>query len=493
MVTSKKGCRNERGFVMVVCILMLFMLSLVAVLSISTSKIDMDLAGNLKSSTEAFYIADAGSEKAVSTLMADASWRQGFNNEPLGNGYFNVTVDDSNSVHTLKDKIMVTSYASCQDSKSGVRVVLGPARPHRLYEHALYAGNFSEYNPDADSQSWNSSLNLGGYGLSADQINGNVFFNGNVNVNGNAQVSGYVAAAGDINGNTAGGGDSSRADYLAPPDLAAMNYASTANYNISNSSPWNSSGYLPSNDPRHIFVKDFRNDLAGRGFVFNNTNYFLGDPYEGSNLDRISVSNEGNRKVYYVDGNLWIEPQGTISRLISGPSGGTQITIVVKGNIYFCDNFYYNNNSIDGIAFVAMTDGESFTDANGNNQYDMGEQILHDDGDGVYEGNREGSGNVCFGDPNGGPLGTVSGFIYAENNFEDHVLSGENGTPQTFGVNGLLSAGNLFKINRDYSLGHAKMTINYDNRLINNNLTLPGLPRANDSASSLIIYSWQEI
>jgi hypothetical protein len=491
MISNAKGSGNEHGFVMVVCIMMLFMLSLVAVLSISTSKTDMDLAGNLKHSTEAFYIADAGSEKALAMIANDVSWRQGFDNETLGHGSYTVTIADSSTVPSLREKIMITSYASCRESQAGVRVVMGPARPHRLYDHALYAGNFSEYDPDADSQAWSSTLNLGGTGTNADRINGNVFFNGNVNLNGNAQVTGYVAAAGETGGNAPGAGDSSHAEYLAPPDLASMNYSNTADYIISNASPWNSNGYLPSNDPRHIFVKDYRNDLAGRGFVFNNTNYFFGDPYEGSNLDRISVSQEGNQKVYYVDGNLWIEPQGTLSRLISGPNGGTQITIIAKGNIYFCDNFNYNNSSTDGIAFIAMTDGESYTDVNGNNQYDLGEQILHDDGDGVYEGNREGSGNVCFGDPNGGPLGTISGFIYAENNFEDHVLSGQNGTPQTFGVNGLLSAGNLFKVNRDYPRGHAKMTISYDNRLMNQSLTLPGLPRANDSGP-LIVYSWEQ-
>jgi hypothetical protein len=493
MIIQMKGRGNERGFVMVICIMMLFMLSLVAILSITTSNTDMDLAGNVKNSTEAFYLADAGSEKALATLMSNPGWRQGFSNEALGNGIFNVTVADSISVPSLREKIMVTSYAACQESKAGVRMIVGPARAHRLYDHALYAGNFSEYDPEADSQTWSSTLNLGGLGLSADQINGNVFFNGNVNVNGNAQVSGYIAAAGEIAGNAPGGGDSVRAEYLAPPDLASMNYATMSDYTISNASPFNNNGYLPLNDPRHIFVKDFRNDLAGRGFVFNNTNYFLGDPYEGANLDRISVSQDGNRKVYFVDGNLWIEPQGTISRLISGPTGGTQITIVARGNIYFCDDFNYNNSATDGIAFIAMTDGESFTDNNGNNQYDAGEPILHDNGNGIYEGNREGSGNVCFGDPNGGPLGTVSGFIYAENNFEDHVLSGRNGTPQTFGVNGLLSAGNLFKVNRDYARGHAKMTINYDNRLLNETLTLPGLPRANNNNGPLVVYSWQEL
>jgi hypothetical protein len=227
-------------------------------------------------------------------------------------------------------------------------------------------------------------------------------------------------------------------------------------------------------------------------FVFDNTNFFFGDPYEGANIDRVSVSPDGNQQLYYVDGNLWIEPGGPDSRLVNSPAEGTQITIVVRGNIYFSDNLYYDNVDLDGIAFIAMSDGESYTDLNSNNQYDAGEPLLHDDGDGIYEGNMEGSGNVVFGDPNGGPLGHVSGFIYADNNFEDHVLDGPDGSPQSFGVTGLLSAGNLFNVNRDYAGGHAQMTINYDDRLQNEVLNLPGLPRGT-AIGSWVILSWREI
>jgi hypothetical protein len=494
MTNYKKTKHNgEEGIVLVVCIMLLLMLSLLGVASITNTKNEMDVAGNYMESVEAFYSADAGAERAMAMLEDNIGWRQGFADQTLGNAIYNVTVADSVSIPSLEDKLQVTAIGQCHEARRGVEVVLGPSRPHDLYNYAIYAGNFDEYDPDADSQAWAATLNLGGTGRSADVVNGNVFFNGNVSSTGNASVNGSIEAAGDITGNAPTGSASSDVEYLEPPDLASMNYETMANYVVSTSSPWNGSGYISAGDPRHIFVNDFRNDLAGsRGFTFDNHNFFLGDPYEGTDLTEISVSQEGNRKVYFVDGNLWIEPQGTVSQLINGPIGGTQITIVVKGNIYFCDQFNYNNSGTDGIAFIAMTDGESYTDQNGNNQYDSGEPLLHDDGDGIYDGPREGSGNVCFGDPNGGPLGVVSGFIYADNNFQDHVLTGRNGTPQTFGVNGLLSAGNLFQINRDYARGHAPMTINYDDRLFRGVLDLPGLPRSNNQGT-LVVYSWREL
>jgi len=112
-----------------------------------------------------------------------------------------------------------------------------------------------------------------------------------------------------------------------------------------------------------------------------------------------------------------------------------------------------------------MTDGESYNDQNSNGTYDAGELILHDDGDGVYDGPSEGSGNILFGDPNGGPLGDVHGFLYAENNFEDYVLDGPDGSPQDFSVTGSLSAGNQLNIRRDFGAGHSKFEVTYDDRL----------------------------
>jgi len=471
----------------------MMMLALIGAASLTTSNTEMDLSGNSQSSTSAFYIADAGAERALSILKDSVEWRDGLYNQTIGDGTYNVFVADSTSEPVLGPCLRLTSVGEFKTSKSTIEVVLGPAAMHPLYYHAIYAGNSEEYDPNANPQTWTATLGLGGCSTSSDVVNGDIFFNGNVNVDCGAQVSGSIEAGGTITGNAPGGGATEGAGYLEPPDLQAMNYETTADFYVGSTSPWNASGQIASTDPRHIFVKEYRSDLATwAGFNFDNTNYFFGDPWEGANIDRVSVSAAGNDKTYFIDGNLWIEPMGTTSQLINSPPEGTHITIVVRGNIYFSDYLQYDNAAADGIAFIAMSDGESYTDLNDNNQYDAGEPILHDDGDGVYEGNMEGSGNVCFGDPNGGDLGDINAFIYAENNFQDHVLSGPSGDPQHFGVNGLLSAGNQFNVNRDFSGGHAPMTINYDNRLQNGLLNLPGLPRRN-AIGSWQIYSWREL
>ncbi len=487
--------QNVRGSAFLITICLIGLLTLVALMAVDFSTTDVEVSFNQQHEEQAFYAAESGIERAMSVLKTNSNWRTGFANQKIGTQTYNVVVLDSLTQPSLKDTLLVRATGNSETSRSIIEVLLVAAKFHPLYEHAIYAGNREEYDSSLapDSQNYTQELEFGGTGGNADSITGDIWMNGHAEVKGNAKINGTADVGGDFTGNAPTGGSNTGVDYLKPPDLKSMNYETTANYKINGSSPWDGSGRIASTDPRHIFVKNFRTDLhPDASYVFNNTNYFLGDPWEGSDLTEISVSTAGNHKTYFVDGNLWMEPQGVTQKLIKSPADGTQITIIVKGNIYFNDEFLYDNKALDAVAFVAMTDGESYTDMDGDNQYDSGEPLLHDDGDNVYEGPKEGSGNVMFGDPNGGPLGHVHGYIYAENNFEDHVLD-PSGDPLDFEVTGMFSAGNLVRINRDFGGKHAQMKVNYDDRLAKGTINLPGLPPADVTAGDWVAVSWREV
>jgi hypothetical protein len=486
---------SQRGMAALIALLMVGMLTLLGLAALSISDDEITVAGNALQETKAFNLAEAGIERSLAQLKNNPAWRAGYNSEFLGAGTYAVVVLDSASMPALDDSLLLKSTGESDHARCVIEALLAPSGAHPLFNHAIYAGNREEYDPDADSQAWVSEMTFSGTGADKDIVNGDVFFNGHVDVTGDAAINGTVDAGGDIAGNPPSGDANSGVDYLAPPDLAGMNYESTADLVVSNAASWDAQGHLLASDPRHIFVKEFRKDLADQmGFEFDNTNFFLGDPYEGGNINKVSVSTSGNHKTYFVDGNLWIEPMGTTSQIVKSPPDGTQITIVAKGNIYFSDDLMYDNEDLDAIAFMAMTDGESYTDLNGDNQYTPGEPILHDDGDGIYEGPSEGSGNIKFGDPNGGPLGHVHGFLYAENNFEDHVLDPKSGAPLDFQITGTMSAGNLLRINRDFGGQHAQMIVNYDTRLSDGTINLPGLPpAAGGSGSGWVLVAWREL
>lgn len=488
---------SQNGSALLISLAIMMLLFSAVLLSVNSSITETELSFNQVHSDKAFYVSLAGVERAKAMLDFDDDWRTGFAQESFEDGLFTVILVDSTINPNLMDTLLVRSVGEFDYARSIIEALLVKYDYHPLYNHAIYAGNFTEYDSTLppDSQLWVSTMDFGGDGASSDIVTGDVHFNGHLNFGDDSELHGAGTAGGDYTGNPPTGGSESTADYLEPPDLTIPNYENTSDFFINDTSSWDIDGQLPPTDPRHIFVKDFRTDLATTpGYTFDNTNYFFGDPYEGPNLDNISVSASGNDMTYFVDGNLWFESNTTICQLINSPPEGTHITVVVKGNIYFADFLYYDDNDNDGLAFIAMTDGESYTDLNGNSEYDAGEPILHDDGDGVYEGPNEGSGNIRFGDPNGGPLGDVYGYLYAENNFEDYVLDGMTGEPQHFSVTGMLSAGNQMAINRDYGTGHSKMDITYDARLKNGTLMLPGLPKRNATSSSeWTTVAWREL
>jgi hypothetical protein len=432
---------------------------------------------------KAIYTAEAGAADAVSNVIPNmdpdvTTATLGSEEEPIafGGGAYRVSI-------SAEEDDTYTVVSQAKYGQEDVTIVSRWGREyHPLRDYAIYSGNRTEAAND---------LVLSGSGSSRDIINGKVYVTGNLELAGQSEVHGKAVATGAITGNPVDGPAIEDAPKVDPPDLKAMKYDEIADFKIDAATTFDYRGRIPASDPRHIFVKEFRSDLAGDvGFEFDNTNYFFGDPWEGSNIDEVSVSAAGNNKVYFVDGNLWIEPQGQVSRLIKSPLNGTQITIVVRGNIYFADTLSYDDVDKDAILFIALTDGESFRDQNGNNQYDPGEPILHDDGDGLYQGPREGSGNIFFGDPNGGPLGHVHGYMYADNYFQDHVLDGPDGRPLPFEVTGFMSAGEQVQIKRDFGGDHAKMKVNFDSRVVDGKVTVPGFPEK-ESAGALGLLSWR--
>jgi hypothetical protein len=65
--SNKDG--GESGFVLVVCLILLLMLSLIGIASITTSTSDMKVSGNEINQTGAFYAAESGLERAAASLI----------------------------------------------------------------------------------------------------------------------------------------------------------------------------------------------------------------------------------------------------------------------------------------------------------------------------------------------------------------------------------------------------------------------------------------
>jgi len=269
--------------------------------------------------------------------------------------------------------------------------------------------------------------------------------------NGNDRFDFGIEAVGDVDYANAPGVEGGDA-VLRPPDLAASDYPNSSDIDVAERFASISSGILPESDAAHIFIKnprDGRQDIVDQTFNLNGTvvnpdDYFLEDPYEHVNLGskttaenatRISLAGgpagkeeDGNHKVYFIDGNLFLHNRHTYSfKIQDAENTGIGVTFVVRGNIVLSDNFYYRNINKDQVAFIALR--------------------REDDPKGEI------SGNIYIGDADFGTIAHLESLLYAENNFYDNNLDEEES--KYFEIYGNMTAGNQVLINRDYIIpGH---------------------------------------
>lgn len=417
---------------------------------------------------QALYVAEAGIN--VGILRVRSSDFTPIAPEAFADGGFQGTVVDNGD-----GTATVQAWGTSGGATRGLEAIL-QSSGEGIFSNALFAGN-SSGDPNYD-------LGFGGKNAQADLVTGNVYSGGNVVIKHDASITGTIRAKGTVSGAS---GDVKEGVKQPIPDIAGMKYET--NHDVDVAGEFKSAIYksnslggkaweLPEKNPAHIFRLNPSDRTANTSKTAKN-DYFLEDPYEKVNnstkIDpsggtRITLSGiggkpgvSGNEKVYFVDGNLWIHNNAIFSFTLFNSGGEAQkVTFVVKGNIYFSDNVFYNKPKNDGIAFIAIKDDKE-----------------------------KDSGNIYFGDPTFGTLEHMEAFMYAENNFHDNNLSATGSAKVT--VHGNMTAGNQVKINRDFGAQHSKLTVDFDDRIWTGTLDLPGLPNQSGASATWLVMSWREI
>ncbi len=314
------------------------------------------------------------------------------------------------------------------------------------------------------------------------------------------------------------GGDSA----IAPPDLQHMYYNVDRNATKPDDAlaRWGHDvavtasdygGEIAINDssyPEHIFLRNPPN--SGSSYVWSDgakiykrtytpiyddvgarvDDYFLEDPSDStfnSNPSEnriaqndssrtctmfIDVKSQGNSKLYYVDGNVYIHSPRAYSMRFREP--GTRITVVARGNITISDEFYYNADYPDNLQYA-----------------DMDSTVVEDPSDALClialknPSCTNNSGNILIGDRQFGTGGSIHAMLYAENDFVDNNL---NTVDQQFiSVFGNMTAGNEVSINRQTGGGHyrTRLDVSLDQRIRDGNIIVPGLPHPVGSERSI--------
>ena len=313
-------------------------------------------------------------------------------------------------------------------------------------------------------------------------LNGDIGATGNISISGSAHVAGATEP---------------HAEEPPPVDVIGMDYAANNTHNVSQIflNAGVTKGNLPAGNPlRDIFTIN----PADRGSECSSTtgdDYFL-EPVKitgslGNQKDAPTPLNLGNDRVYYVDGDVWIHSKSTYGFNVTG-----KVTIVATGNIHIFDNTKYANaDSMLGLVALGKYDSS---------------------------GNRISGGDIFFGDPRYGTMYTVSGMMFAANDFlyNSDAVSRQSAEPTTgFTVNGCFAAMGKVQVERDWytktttsgnhtttearaarydsatgqwvdslagtalsstesgTLKHYQMIVNYDDRIRNPSTRPPGLPR----------------
>ena len=446
-----------------------------------TSAASQREVGSAIERTRALYAAEAGVAQALEEITRSQQPNLGSQGHGIGfggGGYW------GNALHNADGTWTITSVGNTGRARRALEVVLTPISGG-IYDNAVFAGNSSG---DASY-----AMRFGGTGTHADKVTGNIYsgqdavFSGTATIDGTPRTLGTLTAPpGAILPDASGHPRTAVEGQSQPlPDIAGMHYATnndvdvkheflSATYN--SGTPGGKAWQLPAANPAHIFRKN-PSDRTANTSTTTKDDYFLEDPYtpmhtdphsDGSDPYMVQLSvgaNDGNHKLYYVDGNLWIHNLSAMSLEIdsvSAGASGVNITIVVSGNIYISDNIYLKNKTKDGLALIALKDSA------------------------VAD-----SGNIYFGDPTFGTLEHMSAFMYAENNFLDNNLNAAGSAAVT--LDGNMTAGNQVRINRDYGSAHSKLTVNFDDRVSTKSITLPGLPRTTATQSGLRVSLWHEI
>lgn len=416
------------------------------------------------------HLAESGVPRALLDLGQGGDGDLGTMANPVAfgrGGYWVDTTDNGDGTYTV---ISRGRYSRGERVVAAVVQEIGG-----VFHHAVFAGNVS-----GDVA---YDLDFGGTTVQADVVNGDIYSGNDILVTGDAILNGEVRATGSITG------ASGETGVTQPiPDMAAMGYETNHDVNVAQqftqSQYWSydsAGGYawqLPSSKEGHIFRKN-PTDRYSEYSSTSKDDFFLEDPFEtvrvdsnqnGSDPYQITLTGgddpgpEGNEKVYFIDGNLWIHNRRTYSlKLKYTGEGGTRLTFVVKGNVYISDNLFIDGGLLSGVAIIAIQDA-----------------AVPD------------SGNVYFGDPAFGTLQQMNAFLYGENSFYDNNLDASGSA--AVDVNGMMSAGDHVEINRTWSNGqHSRLTVNFDSRIKDGSLDLPGLPTAGGGSSAFAVLAWREV
>jgi len=214
--------KNTNGSALLVVLALILFISAVGVITLDTANTDIELSYNQLHEDQAFYIAEAGAKQALATLNDDNSWRDGYTDEPFGEGAYTVSLTDSLVDSALFDTVLIRSSAGVDGSRSTVELTAVPVYIYP-FRYAMFAKGGIVLDRETCTDSYDSDS--GSYAATHLDSLGDIGSNGTVTssqlVNFGGGIS--VATPGGITlgaGSTVTGDTTSTADSVDIPPIS---------------------------------------------------------------------------------------------------------------------------------------------------------------------------------------------------------------------------------------------------------------------------------
>ncbi|TET45583.1 hypothetical protein E3J62_07435 [candidate division TA06 bacterium] len=174
---------RESGTALIVSLMVTCLLMMLCFAFLLETNTETRFSSRQQAKSAAFYLAEAGAQRAYVRLCSDFTWRDGFKDEKMGSGLYTVQIDDSNSDPSIpEDIVRVTSTGKARNAQKIIRTQLKQARV-RAFDYACFAR-------DAAGLRFN--------GNSDPSICGGIYTLGILNVSTGCTVHGDLLALGDI-------------------------------------------------------------------------------------------------------------------------------------------------------------------------------------------------------------------------------------------------------------------------------------------------------
>jgi hypothetical protein len=489
--------RQEKGAILVAVIVVAIIFAIIGFGILTLAEHEAILGRIDTDKTRAFYLAEAGLAKLSETIQTPVVLDELDNvlEGSVEGGSYRVVLDTSQS----------PCYAISTGTSGTVqkRIRVQATFLAAPFENAVYAMNSSGGSWALQLRGTGNPVASGGSERGGkDIISGNIVVDGDVFMYEQSRINpapapnkwsldGDVGATGSINVlNSAviSGSRNPNSEEPDPINVVAMDYAHNNTHNVAQifQAAGVSSGYLPSgHELRNVFVKNPSDRSAECGTTTGNDYFF--EPSTGIVLGTEKTAatplHAGTDRTYYVDGDVWVHSKDTYGFKMDG-----KVTIIATGDIHISDNIAYaNTNSVLGLVSLGKYDGS---------------------------GTRVSGGNIFFGDPRYGTMYTISGLMFAANDFmfnTDSVTRKAEEPTSGFTVNGSFAAMGRVTVERDWytksstarpahyntatgkwvdsetgtkltsgekgTLRHYQMIVNYDDRVRSPETCPPGLPR----------------